>query len=140
MINKVILIGNLGADPEIRYTQSGAPVASFNVATTERWKGKDGQMQEQTEWHKIVAWQRLAEICGEYLSKGARVYIEGKLQTRKWQDQSGNDKYTTEIVAREMKMLTPRGAGAAGGDGGGGGGSFGDFPQEPPPMADDVPF
>ena len=140
MINKVILIGNLGADPEIRYTQSGAPVASFNVATTERWKGKDGQMQEQTEWHKIVAWQRLAEICGEYLSKGARVYIEGKLQTRKWQDQSGNDKYTTEIVAREMKMLTPRGAGAAGTGGDGGGGSFGDFPQEPPPMADDVPF
>ena len=139
MINKVMLIGNLGADPEIRYTQSGAPVASFNVATTERWKGKDGQMQEQTEWHRIVAWQRLAEICGEYLSKGARVYIEGKLQTRKWQDQSGNDKYTTEIVAREMKMLTPRGAGA-GGDTGGGGGSFGDFPQEPPPMADDVPF
>ena len=142
MINKVILIGNLGADPEIRYTQSGAPVASFNVATTERWKGQDGQMQEQTEWHKIVAWQRLAEICGEYLSKGSRVYIEGKLQTRKWQDQNGNDRYTTEIVAREMKMLTPRGAGAAGAGAGGGGGdgSFGDFPQEPPPMADDVPF
>ncbi len=138
MINKAILIGNLGADPEIRYTQSGDAMASFNVATTERWKGKDGQMQEQTEWHRIVAWRRLAEICGEYLSKGARVYIEGKLQTRKWQDQNGNDRYTTEIVAREMKMLTPRGAGAAGGDGGGG--SFGDFPQEPPPMADDVPF
>ncbi|WP_319548315.1 single-stranded DNA-binding protein [Desulfogranum marinum] len=139
MINKAILIGNLGADPEIRYTQSGDAVASFTVATSERWKGKDGQMQEQTEWHRIVAWRRLAEICGEYLSKGSRVYIEGKIQTRKWQDQNGNDKYTTEIVAREMKMLSPRGAGAAG-TGGGGGGSFGDYPQEPPPMADDVPF
>ncbi|MBM9513396.1 single-stranded DNA-binding protein [Desulfogranum marinum] len=140
MINKAILIGNLGADPEIRYTQSGDAVASFTVATSERWKGKDGQMQEQTEWHRIVAWRRLAEICGEYLSKGSRVYIEGKIQTRKWQDQNGNDKYTTEIVAREMKMLSPRGAGAAGTGGGGGGGSFGDYPQEPPPMADDVPF
>jgi single-strand DNA-binding protein len=140
MINKAILIGNLGADPEIRYTQSGDAVASFTLATSERWKGKDGQMQEQTEWHRIVAWRRLAEICGEYLSKGSRVYIEGKIQTRKWQDQNGNDKYTTEIVAREMKMLSPRGAGAAGTGGGGGGGSFGDYPQEPPPMADDVPF
>jgi len=119
MINKVILIGNLGADPEIRYTQSGTPVASFNIATTERWKDKEGQMQEQTEWHRIVAWTRLAEICGEYLNKGSRVYIEGKLQTRKWQDQNGNDRYTTEIVAREMKMLTPRGeAGGSGSSGG----------------------
>jgi single-strand DNA-binding protein len=109
MINKAILIGNLGADPEIRYTQSGTPVASFTIATTERWKDKEGQMQEQTEWHRIVAWSRLAEICGEYLNKGSRVYIEGKIQTRKWQDQNGNDRYTTEIVAREMKMLTPRG-------------------------------
>lgn len=139
MINKAILIGNLGADPEIRYTQSGTPVASFNVATTERWKDQEGQMQEQTEWHRIVAWRRLAEICGEYLSKGSRVYIEGKLQTRKWQDQNGNDRYTTEIVAREMKMLTPRGesgSGAGGGSGYGDGDSF----REPPPMGDDVPF
>ena len=108
MINKAILIGALGADPEIRYTQAGAQVASFNVATTERWKGKDGQMQEATEWHRIVAWERLAEICGEYLTKGSKVYIEGRIQTRKWQDQSGNDRYTTEIVAKEMKMLSPR--------------------------------
>ena len=122
MINKVILIGNLGADPELRYTQSGAPMATFNIATTERWKDKDGNQQEQTEWHRIVAWRRLAEICGEYLNKGSRVYIEGKLQTRKWQDQNGNDRYTTEIIAREMKMLTPRGEG--GGSYGGGGGSF----------------
>ena len=108
MINKVILIGNLGADPEIRYTQNGTAVATFSLATTERWKGQDGQTQEHTEWHRIVAWKRLAEICGEYLSKGSKVYIEGKLQTRKWKDQSGVDRYTTEIVAWEMKMLSPR--------------------------------
>lgn len=132
MVNKAIIIGNLGADPEIRYTQSGAPVASFNVATTERWKGQDGQMQEQTEWHSIVAWQRLAEICGEYLETGSRVYIEGKLQTRSW-EQDGVKRYKTEIVAREMKMLSPRNQQQ-------GGGNTGDYPHEPPPMADDVPF
>lgn len=108
MINKVILIGNLGSDPEIRYTQNGTPVASFRIATTERWKDRDGQQQEQTEWHNIVAWRRLAEICGEYLAKGSRVYIEGKLSTRKWQDRDGNDRYSTEVVANEMKMLSPR--------------------------------
>ncbi len=122
MINKAILIGNLGKDPELRYTQSGTPVASFSIATTERWKDKDGNQQEQTEWHNIVAWKRLAEICGEYLNKGSRVYIEGKLQTRKWQDQNGNDRYTTEIVAREMKMLSSRGE--SGGSYGGGGGGY----------------
>jgi single-strand DNA-binding protein len=109
MINKVILIGNLGADPEVRYTQSGTPVASFRIATSERRKGQDGQFQEQTEWHNIVAWDKLAEICGEYLHKGMRVYIEGKIQTRKWQDKDGHDRWTTEIVAREMKMLSPKG-------------------------------
>jgi single-strand DNA-binding protein len=143
MINKVILIGNLGADPEIRYTQNGTPVASFNIATTERRKGQDGQVQELTEWHKIIAWQRLAEICSEYLSKGSKVYIEGRLQTRKWKDQSGNDRYTTEIVAREMKMLSPRttAGGGGGGEYGGAGGGFGGDPfPEPPPMGDDVPF
>ncbi|MDR3088937.1 MAG: single-stranded DNA-binding protein [Desulfobulbaceae bacterium] len=124
MINKAILIGNLGADPEVRYTQSGTAVASFNVATTERWKGQDGQMQEQTEWHRIVAWAKLAEICGEYLHKGSKVYIEGKIQTRKWQDKEGADRYTTEIVARDMKMLTPKG-------GEGGRQSSGSY-QEPP--------
>jgi len=129
MINKAILIGNLGADPEIRYTQSGTAVATFNVATTERWKGQDGQMQEQTEWHRIVAWAKLAEICGEYLHKGSKVYIEGKIQTRKWQDKDGADRYTTEIVARDMKMLTPKG-----GEGGRqAGGSYQEppFPDEP---------
>lgn len=144
MINKVILIGNLGKDPEIRYTQSGTQVATFTVATTERWKGQDGQMQESTEWHQIVAWQRLAEICGEYLHKGSRVYIEGKLQTRKWQDKEGNDRYTTEIVAREMKMLSPRGGSESGESSGRYGSSF---PEPPPNMGggyggtgDDVPF
>jgi single-strand DNA-binding protein len=143
MINKAILIGNLGADPQIRYTQSGTQVATFNVATTERWKGQDGQMQESTEWHKIVAWGKLAEICGEYLNKGSKVYIEGRIQTRKWQDQNGNDKYTTEIIAREMKMLSPRGGAATGAQS-----PTGDYqePQfsEPPPgyggTGEDVPF
>lgn len=140
MINKVILIGNLGVDPEIRYTQSGTPVVNFRIATTERWKDKEGQQKEQTEWHSIVAWRRLAEICGEYLSKGSRVYIEGKLQTRKWQDQNGNDRYTTEIIANEMKMLTPRGAGTNEGVGTNSGG-FDAFPPEPPPSTgEDVPF
>ena len=145
MINKVILIGNLGADPELRFTQNGTPVASFNMATTERRKGQDGQIQEQTEWHRIIAWQRLAEICGEYLSKGSKVYIEGRLQTRKWKDQNGIDRYTTEIVAREMKMLSPRTTG--GGSGGeygasasASGSGYGESFQEPPPMGEDVPF
>lgn len=141
MINKAILVGNLGADPEIRYTQSGTQVATFSVATTERWKGQDGQMQESTEWHRVVAWARLAEICGEYLNKGSKVYIEGKIQTRKWQDQNGNDRYTTEIVAREMKMLSPKGTQTDNSyDSGFSGESF----PEPPPgyggTGDDVPF
>ena len=141
MVNKVILIGNLGKDPEIRYTQSGAAVVNFSIATTERWKGQDGQQQEQTEWHNIVAWKRLAEICSEFLSKGSKVYIEGKLQTRKWQDKDGNDRYTTEIVARDMQMLTPRGAGSGEGSYGDNSGGYNDLPQEPPPnTGDDVPF
>ncbi|VAW34449.1 Single-stranded DNA-binding protein [hydrothermal vent metagenome] len=139
MINKVILIGNLGADPEIRYTQSGTPVVNFRIATTERWKDKDGQQQEQTEWHNIVAWKRLAEICGEYLAKGSKVYIEGKLQTRKWQDQNGNDRYTTEIIAKDMKMLSPRGT--TDNSNQGGGGDYQDLPPEPPHgTGEDVPF
>lgn len=145
MINKAILIGNLGADPEIRYTQSGTQVATFNVATTERWRGQDGQMQESTEWHRIVAWAKLAEICGEYLQKGSRVYIEGKIQTRKWQDQNGVDRYTTEIVAREMKMLSPRGGEGGQGGGYGGGSGYDSFPEPQGggfggDTGDDVPF
>ena len=116
MVNKAILIGNLGGDPEVRYTQNGTAVANFSLATSEKWKDKDGQLQEQTEWHKIVAFARLGEICGEYLSKGSRVYIEGRIQTRQWEDKDGNKRYTTEIVAREMKMLDSRGQQPGGGD------------------------
>ncbi len=113
-INKVILIGNLGNDPETRYTQSGAAVTNISLATSESWKDKQtGQQQERTEWHRIVFFSRLAEIAGEYLRKGSKVYIEGSLRTRKWQDQSGQDRYTTEIVANEMQMLDSRGGGQA---------------------------
>lgn len=108
-INKVILIGNLGAEPEVRYTPSGRPVANFRIATTENWTNKDGGREERTEWHRIVAWGRLGEICGEYLHKGKQVYIEGKLQTRSWEDREGNKRYTTEIIAQTMKMLGPAG-------------------------------
>jgi single-strand DNA-binding protein len=111
-INKVILIGNLGNDPETRYTQSGAAVTNISLATSDSWKDKQtGQPQERTEWHRIVFFNRLAEIAGEYLRKGSKVYIEGSLRTRKWQDQSGQDRYTTEIVASEMQMLDSRGGG-----------------------------
>lgn len=108
MLNKAIIIGNLGADPEQRQTQNVTSVTTFTVATSERWKGKDGQQQEQTEWHRIVAFGRLAEICGQYLHKGSKVYIEGRIQTRQWLDRDGNKRYTTEIVANEMKMLDSR--------------------------------
>ena len=135
MINKAILIGNLGADPEVRYTQAGSAVASFNIATTESWV-KDGNKEERTEWHRIVAFQRLGEICGEYLSKGSKVYIEGRIQTRQWDDKDGNKRYTTEIVAREMKMLSPKNTG-----GGTAGGGHNEEPPMPEPMmGDDVPF
>lgn len=107
-VNKVILIGNLGADPELRYTPSGAAVASFNMATTERWKGKDGQPQEQTEWHRIVLWNRQAEIAKEYLRKGSSVYIEGRLQTRNYEDKEGIKRYVTEIVGMRMQLLGGR--------------------------------
>ena len=153
-INKVILVGNLGADPETRYSASGAAITNISVATADSWRDKaTGEQQERTEWHRIVFFNRLAEIAGEYLRKGSQVYIEGRLQTRKWQDQSGQDKYTTEIVANEMQMLGGRG------DGGGGGGQapaqssgFRDKPkpaqqpQQAQPQAgtefqdDDIPF
>ena len=140
MINKAIIVGNLGADPEIRYTQNGAPVATFNVATTERWRDQEGNQQESTEWHRIVAWRKLAEICGEYLHKGSRVYIEGKIQTRKWQDQSGNDRYSTEIVAREMKMLDRRESGAGSSAGPSQDRSSSEPSSSYQDMGDDVPF
>ena len=117
-VNKVIIVGNLGGDPEIRYLPSGGAVANISVATSESWKDKQtGQAQERTEWHRIVLFNRLAEIAGQYLRKGAKVYLEGSLRTRKWQDASGQDKYTTEIVGNELQMLDSKGAGAMGASG-----------------------
>ena len=149
-INKVILIGNLGADPETRYMPSGGAVTNLRLATSENWKDKNtGDMQERTEWHRVVLFGRLAEVAAEYLRKGAKVYIEGSLRTRKWQGQDGRDNYTTEIVANDMQMLDSRG-GAPGGTsdaGGSYGGSRGggSAPSQPGPDAgggwdDDVPF
>ena len=111
-VNKVILIGNLGQDPEVRYMPNGGAVANITVATSESWKDQQGQQQERTEWHRCVLYRRLAEIAGEYLKKGAKVYLEGKLQTREWQDQQGQKRYTTEIIINELQMLDGRGAGA----------------------------
>ena len=114
-INKVILVGNLGQDPETRSTPGGTTVTNIRVATSESWRDKQsGEMKEQTEWHTVVLWNRLGEIAGEYLKKGSQVYIEGRLRTRKWQDKSGNDRYSTEIVASEMQMLGGRGGGGGG--------------------------
>ena len=114
-VNKVILIGNLGRDPEVRYMPSGGAVTNVTIATSESWKDKQsGEQQERTEWHNVVFFNRLAEIAGEYLKKGSKVYVEGSLRTRKWQDKEGKDRYTTEIVASEMQMLDSRGAGGGG--------------------------
>ena len=137
-INKVILIGNLGADPELKYTPSGSAVSNFTLATNESWVDGKGERQEKTEWHRIVVWGKLAEICNEYLKKGSKVYIEGRLQTRSWDGQDGNKRYTTEIVARDMQMLDSR-------EGGGRGEEWGGSEAAPsPPEAsredDDLPF
>jgi single-strand DNA-binding protein len=124
-INKVILVGNLGKDPETRYMPNGKAVTNFTVATSESWKDKQtGEQREQTEWHNIVMYDRLAEIAAEYLRKGSQVYLEGKLRTRKWQDKEGRDRYTTEINANEMQMLGGRSGGAMGSGGAGGGGDY----------------
>ena len=130
-VNKVILIGNLGSDPEVRYTPDGVPVANFSLATTESWNDRNtGERQERTEWHRLVLWRRQAEVAQQYLKKGSKVYVEGKLQTRSWDDQSGQKRYTTEIVVFDMQMLDSRGEGGGGGrdagytargEGGGGG-------------------
>ena len=123
-VNKVIIIGNLGRDPEVRYTPNGNAVCNVSVATTRNWKAKEsGDKVEETEWHRVVFYDRLAEIAGEYLKKGRSVYVEGRLKTRKWQDKEGKDVYTTEIIAEEMKMLGGR-EGLGGGDEGGGGGNY----------------
>jgi single-strand DNA-binding protein len=120
-VNKVILVGNLGADPETRYTASGSAITNVNIATSESWKDKQtGEQQEKTEWHRIVFFNRLAEIAGEYLRKGSQVYVEGRLQTRKWQGQDGQDRYSTEVVASEMQMLGSRGGEASQRPAGGG--------------------
>ena len=156
--NKVILIGNLGRDPEVRYTPSGAAVCNRSLATTRNWKNRDsGERQEETEWHRVVLYDRQAEIAGEYLKKGRPVYIEGRLKTRKWQDKEGRDQYTTEIVAETMQLLGGReGGGMGGGDDAGGsggysrssgqagGGDFGDTgnaraPRAPAPRAPAAP-
>lgn len=146
-VNKVILVGNLGSDPQVRYTPGGQAVANFNIATSERFNNKAGEKEERTEWHRIVAWGKLAEICQQYLKKGKQVYIEGRLQTRQWEDQQGQKRQTTEIVAQTMQMLGRAGEGG-GGPMGGGGGDFQsqDFgTPEPAPQGasttdDDLPF
>lgn len=139
-INKVIIIGNLGGDPEVRYTPNGSAVANFNVATSESWKDKNtGEKKERTEWHRIVVWGKLGELCGEYLSKGRQVYLEGRLQTRSYEDKDGVKRYMTEIIATDVQFLGSKEAG-----GGRAGGvappreSFGG--QGPPPADDDIPF
>lgn len=139
MVNKIILIGRLGGDPEVRYTQDGTMVTNFNLATDEQWKDKNGEKVQKTEWHKIVTFRKLAEICGNYLAKGRLVYIEGRIQTRAWDDKDGNKRYTTEIVASNMQMLERKEQGAGSYQGGG-------FGSGMPPSAgsdipeDDVPF
>ncbi len=139
-VNIAIVVGNLGRDPEVRFTQSGRPVANFSVATSESWTGQDGSPQERTEWHNIVVWGKQAEACGQYLAKGRQVFVQGRIQTRKWTDQNGQDRYTTEIVAQRVQFL------------GGGGGArashesadqgFGEPSSsfQSPPIDDDIPF
>jgi single-strand DNA-binding protein len=145
-VNKVILIGNLGKDPELRYTPGGSAVANFSIATNERWKDKEGNAQERTEWHNIVLWGRLAEIANDYLKKGSPVYIEGRLQTRSWEDRDGNKRYTTEIVGTQMQMLG-RAEAAGGGrspepasEGGGGPGPAPGGKGSGDDVDDDLPF
>lgn len=137
-LNKVMLIGNLGKDPEVRYTASGQAVASFNLATSEKFKNKNGEQEERTEWHRITLWSRLAEIAGEYLSKGKTVYIEGRLQTREY-EKDGIKRYTTEIVGEKMQMLSPKGE-RSGGDAPSAQRSGGATYDEPPFQDDDIPF
>jgi single-strand DNA-binding protein len=149
-INKVILVGNLGADPETRAMPSGTTVANLRIATSESWRDKQsGEQQERTEWHRVALFGRLAEIAGEYLRKGSQVYIEGSLRTRKWQDKQGNERYTTEIVANDMQMLGGRGGGSTGSGSSGGGEApreRGDFAEpvssstEREEFDDDIPF
>ncbi len=148
-VNKVILIGRVGRDPEIRYTSGGSAVANFSVATDESFKGRNGEQQQHTEWHKVVAWSKLAEICGEYLTKGKLVYIEGSIRSRQWEDQSGNKRTAYEIIARNMQMLgskadAERAAAGAGRPASQSSEESSSLPPEPPPEGeitdDDIPF
>jgi single-strand DNA-binding protein len=157
-VNKVIIIGNLGRDPETRYLPSGDAVTNVSIATSEKWKDKSGETQEHTEWHRVAFFGKLAEIAGEYLKKGSSVYVEGRIRTRKWQDKDGADKYSTEVVADRMQMLGGRGGGSGSGSGGsepmtrepataGAGGGGGGKPQQAKKgggafdqMDDDIPF
>ena len=145
-VNRVILVGNLGKDAELRYTGGGAAVASFSIATTEIWKDKDGQRQEQTEWHRISLWGKQAESVSQYLTKGKQIYVEGRLQTRKWQDKDGHDRYTTEVKADRVVLLGSAGGGGGQRSQGGGGGGYertedtGGHAPIDMPAEDDVPF
>lgn len=150
-LNKVMIIGNLGQDPELRHTANGQAVCSMRLATNESWTDKSGERQERTEWHSVVVWGRQGENCAQYLEKGRSCYVEGRLQTRKWQDKEGRDRYTTEIVGDRVQFLSTGAGGGGGGGGGrgrgdyggggnsGGGGGGGDF-APPPPQDDDIPF
>jgi len=138
-VNKVILVGNLGRDPELRYTPGGQAVANFSLATTERFSNKAGERQERTEWHRIVAWGRTGEICAQYLAKGRSVYVEGRIQSREWEDKEGQKRTTTEIVANTVQFLGGRGEGGSSGSPPSGDGGGADLDSGPPP-ADDVPF
>ncbi len=139
-VNKVILIGHLGADPEMKYTPNGTPVCTFRVATNEAYRDSSGQWQERTEWHRVVAWAKLAERCGQYLSKGRQVYVEGTLRTRSWEDREGNRRYTTEIVARDVQFLGGPGTQPAAEPLGPEPGGFEEPLPGPPPPDDDIPF
>lgn len=144
-LNRVMLIGNLGKDPEVRYTASGTAVASFSLATSEKFKNKSGEWEERTEWHNLTLWGRLAEIAGEYLAKGKTIYIEGRLQTRKWQDKDGKDRYTTEVIGERMQMLSGKSEGGSSSgntrsSGGGGDGSASHGSEQFGFPDDDIPF
>lgn len=140
MVNKVIILGNLGKDPEVRFTPGGKALARFPVATSERWTDQDGNRQERTEWHNVVVWGKQAESCGQYLAKGRQVYVEGSLRTRQYDDKDGNRRYTTEVVARDVRFLGTSGAGGAGGGGRSGGSMSAPSGEDFGPPDDDIPF
>jgi single-strand DNA-binding protein len=141
-LNKVMIIGNLGKDPEVRHTASGTAVATFSIATSERFKNKQtNEWEKKTEWHNIVLWDKQATLAGQYLTKGSTIYLEGRLQTRKWQDKNGTDRYTTEIVGSSLEFLSTKGEGSRSGGGDAGNESTGSsFNEEPPFQDDDIPF